>query len=128
MKRIGLVEKIDKQIPLCADKGSKVSMGQRVAAMILNGLGFMDTRLYMFPEFLENKPVKRLIGGDVDAEDLNDDALGRCLDRCYDYGVTKLFSELSFEIGVENNLLARIFHEVSSREGGELTWARHEEK
>jgi hypothetical protein len=29
--------------------GAKVSMGERVAAMILNGLGFMDSRLYLFP-------------------------------------------------------------------------------
>jgi hypothetical protein len=30
-------------------------MGQGVAAMIFNGLGFIDDRLYMFPEFLEDK-------------------------------------------------------------------------
>ena len=57
---IGLVQKIDTRLPLSLNKGAKVTIGQRVAAMIINGLGFMNTRLYMFPEFLENKPVDRL--------------------------------------------------------------------
>ncbi len=53
---------MDKYLPVSSKHGSKVTMGQRVAAMILNGLGFIDDRLYMFPEFLENKPVDRLFG------------------------------------------------------------------
>ena len=68
-------------------------MGERVAAMILNGLGFIDTRLYMFPEFLENLPVNRLFGREIDANFFNDDALGRCLDEIATYGSTKLFTE-----------------------------------
>jgi hypothetical protein len=32
-------------------------MGQRFAAMIFNGLRFIDDQLYMFPQFLENKPL-----------------------------------------------------------------------
>ena len=80
-------------------------MGQRVAAMILNGLGFMDTRLYMFPEFLQNKQVDRLIGKSIEAKDFNDDALGRCLDAIHEYGVNKLFNEIAFSIGLEHGLL-----------------------
>ena len=90
--KLGIIEKIDKALPMPTNKGVKVTMGQRVAAMILNGLGFMDTRLYMFPEFLQNKPVDRLIEKSIEAEDFNDDALGRCLDAIHEYGVNKLFS------------------------------------
>ena len=104
IEKIGLIEKIDRRLPL---ESPKTSMGQRVAAMIYNGLGFIDDRLYMFPEFLSNKPVDRLFRGDVKAEQFNDDALGRCLDSIYDYGVTKLFSEVAFEIGIEQKLLGR---------------------
>lgn len=85
-------------------------MGQRIAAMIFNGLGFIDDRLYMFPEFLSNKPVDRLFKGNVLPENFNDDALGRCLDSIYEYGVTKLFSEVAFEIGIEQKLLGRTFN------------------
>jgi len=83
LEKIGLIEKIDARLPL---NNSKTTMGQRVAAMIFNGLGFIDDRLYMFPQFLDNKPVDRLFKGDVKAEYFNDDALGRCLDAIDEYG------------------------------------------
>lgn len=110
IKKLGLVEKIDQRIPISKAKGAKVTIGQRVAAMILNGLGFIDDRLYMFPQFLKNKPVDRLFDTDLCAEDFNDDALGRGLDLIYAYGVTKLFSDIAFEIGDEHQLLGSNAH------------------
>lgn len=110
IKDIGLIEKIDARIPLSKSKGAKVTIGQRVSAMILNGLGFMDDRLYMFPTFLENKPVHRLFEDNVCATDFNDDALGRGLDEIFNFGVTQLFSELAFDIGVAQHLLGRGAH------------------
>lgn len=108
--RLKLVEKIDARLKVSMDKGAKVTMGQRLAALILNGLGFIDDRLYMFPEFLKNKPVERLLGKELVAEDFNDDALGRFLDAASDYGVTPLFSEIAFDIGIAEGLLGRSAH------------------
>lgn len=105
--KLDLVANIDSRLKLAENKGSKVTMGERVAAMILNGLGFMDDRLYMFPEFLENKPVARLFGPHALAAHFNDDALGRCLDAIHEYGETKLFSELAFDIGSRFSLLGK---------------------
>jgi transposase len=110
IKDIQLIEKIDAHIPLSKAKGAKLTIGQRVAAMILNGLGFMDDRLYMFPNFLQNKPVNRLFDDTVRAADFNDDSLGRGLDEIFDFGVTRLFSELAFDIGVAQGLLGRGAH------------------
>src|SRR3990167_998507 len=110
IEKLGLIEKIDDKLPLSANKGSKTSMGQRVSAMILNGLGFIDDRLYMFPDFVANKPVERLFGDGMRASYFNDDALGRLLDAVYDYGTTKLFTEVAFAIGIENNLLGNAVH------------------
>lgn len=110
IEKIGLIKKIDKLLPLSKEKGAKTTIGQRVAAMILNGLGFIDDRLYMFPDFLSNKPVDRLLGEGLHAEDFNDDALGRGLDKIYGYGCTTLFSQLAFEIGIEQKLLGRSVH------------------
>ena len=42
IKDIGLISKIDERIPVSKEKGAKLTIGQRVAAMILNGLGFME--------------------------------------------------------------------------------------
>lgn len=111
---LGLIDKIDSKLPVSKQHGAKVTMGERVSAMLLNGLGFIDDRLYMFPKFLENKPVEELLGQGLQAEWFNDDALGRCLDAISDYGVTKLFTEVSFDIGIEQGLLGKTSHIDSS--------------
>lgn len=44
-----------------------VSNGKALEAMILNGLGFVNKRLYLIPQFLEDKPVEVLQGEGVEA-------------------------------------------------------------
>lgn len=110
IEKLDLIQKIDQRLPVSFQKGSKVSMGQRLSAMILNGLGFIDDRLYIFPASLSNKPVERLLGEGLVDEDFNDDVLGRFLDAVYEYGTTKLFTEIAFEVAIENNLLDRSIH------------------
>lgn len=105
-----LVELLDRRLPITPGCGSKVSHGERVAAMILNGLGFIDSRLYLFPEFLSDKPLDRLFGRPMLAEWFNDDASGRCLDAIASYGPTKLFTELSLLIGQARGLLGKSMH------------------
>ena len=89
---IGLAETIDAQL---ADTGRKVSVGQAVQAMILNGLGFVSRPLYLSPEFFHNKPVELLVGEGIEASDLNDDCLGRALDQLFKQGVTEVFASVS---------------------------------
>ena len=96
---IGLIQEIDKRLPISEAHGSKVTHGERVAAMILNGLGFIDSRLYLFPEFLADKAVDRLFGKPLHPEWFNDDALGRTLTAINAYGSTKLFSEIALRVG-----------------------------
>ena len=89
---IGLIETIDAQIP---NAGRKVSIGQAIQAMILNGLGFVSRPLYLSPEFFHNKPVDLLVGAGIEAADLNDDCLGRALDQVFKHGVTEVFASVS---------------------------------
>jgi len=89
---IGLIETIDAQI---GETGRKVSVGQAVQAMILNGLGFVSRPLYLSPEFFHNKPVELLVGEGIKASDLNDDCLGRALDQLFKQGVTEVFASVS---------------------------------
>src|SRR5271166_4766517 len=107
---LGLEDKVDSKLPVDAKMGAYVSMGKRVHAMILNGLGFVNTRLYMFSKFFENKPLSRLLGEGVLAEHLNDDAIGRCLDSIYEYGCTKFYAEIAASIAVEQKLLGKSVH------------------
>ena len=72
-----------------------VSVGLCVKAMILNGLGFVNRALYLMPYFFKDKPVERLLGEGITAEQLNDDALGRALDAIYAYGPEPLYGQLA---------------------------------
>ena len=49
--------------------------------MILNGLGFVNAPLYLFSKFFEGKALEHLLGEGIKAKDLNDDKLGRILDK-----------------------------------------------
>jgi len=87
-----------------------VSPGHAVVAMILNGLGFTNRRLYLTPQFFESKPVERLLGVPVQASDLNDYTLGHTLDEISEYDTSNLFGTVAFGIAMENNLLGKTNH------------------
>jgi transposase len=74
-----------------------VSIGQTIKAMVLNGLGFINQRLYWFPKFFQDQPVERLIGKGIKAEHLNEPIMGRALDDIYEYDVTSLYSQVSIQ-------------------------------
>lgn len=112
LRSYGIMAKIDSQLGI--PKESKVSYGQRVGAMVLNGLGFCNTALYMTPRFFHDKPMELLFGEPISAELLNDDALGRCLDKISAYGVTQWYSELAYHAVKEAGLLSNTVHLDSS--------------
>lgn len=87
-----IAETIDRLLP---PTEKQVSHGTAVCAMVLNGLGFVNQRLYLVPSFFTNKPVERLLGEGVRAEQLNDDTLGRTLDALHDADPTTVYASLS---------------------------------
>ncbi len=93
---LGLVSLIDTLI-IQDHQQRQVSVGQCVKAMILNGLGFVNRTLYLMPHYFKDKPVERLLGEGIQAEHLNDDALGRALDSIYAYGPSELYGQLAFQ-------------------------------
>src|SRR5574337_48160 len=66
-QQIDLIGQIDR---IVGPNGRKVSVGQAIQAMVLNGLGFVKRPLYLTPEFYATKPVEVLIGAGISAEDL----------------------------------------------------------
>jgi transposase len=88
---LGVGELIDELIPQDFEQ-RQVTIGQAVKAMVLNGLGFANRRLYLTPHFFSNKPTEHLLGEGVTPDLLNDDTLGKALDKLYDYGVSELYS------------------------------------
>jgi len=86
---IGIVEIINELIGV--EKDEKVNAGQVVKAMIINGLGFVSKPLYMFPEYFETIACEHLIGAGVKPEYLNDDKLGRVMDKLFIKGLDTIF-------------------------------------
>ena len=105
---IGLVEIINELIG--QEPGEKISPGHVVKAMILNGLGFVSSPLYMFPEFFEDKPCEHLIGKGVKAEYLNDDKLGRVMDKLFIKGLTEIFLAITTSVIKEFNISIKTAH------------------
>jgi transposase len=91
--QIGLVECIDAR--LGRYESECVSAGEVLKAMILNGLGFVSAPLYLFGRFFEGKSTEHLLGAGIEPRHLNDDKLGRVLDRLYEAGLTSLFVQLA---------------------------------
>lgn len=85
---------IDKVITADASKKG-LSFGVLVKAMILNGLGYVNKQLYLTPLFFKDKPLETLFSQPINANQINDDALGRTLDAIYSYGVSELYEKIS---------------------------------
>lgn len=90
---IGLPGIVDRIIPKYSEH--KVSHGDAVLAMILNGLGFHSRTLHLFSDFFETKPVAKLLAKDIDAHHLTDDVLGRTLDALYEADVSALYQTIA---------------------------------
>lgn len=106
---LGLGELIDQLIPQDMEKRN-VSIGQAVKAMVLNGLGFANRTLYLTPKFFQDKPVARLIGEGIEAHHLNDDVLGRALDKIFDCDPSKLYPLLAARAVHRLSLSCRFGH------------------
>jgi len=84
---------VDDRIPKL--RNHNLEHSKVIKAMVLNALGYVGQRLYLFSEFYERLPIERLLGEGVKASDLNDDVLGRTLDAISAYGPTELFNDIS---------------------------------
>ncbi|MFB2838342.1 IS1634 family transposase [Floridanema evergladense] len=109
---IGIVEIINELIG--EESGEKVSPGQVVKAMILNGLGFVSQPLYMFPKFFENIACEHLIGTGVKPEYLNDDKLGRIMDKLFSKGLDTIFLVIALNAAKKFNVSLSSSHLDSS--------------
>lgn len=95
-RELGIAEMVDAIIPKSNEH--KVSHGQALVAMLLNGLGFHSRTLHMFPGFFSDKPTERLIGAGVLPEHLNDDVMGRCLDALFEADVSALYQIIAEKV------------------------------
>ncbi len=117
LDHLGIVAGVCQEIALAAyvdalagPSQQQVSIGTATMAMILNGLGFSNRRLYLVPQFFATKAVERLLGPGITAEDLNDDCLGRALDWLYAHDPTTLFAGIALRARRAFGIRARQVH------------------
>jgi transposase len=89
---IGIVEIINSKLGI--DPREKIAAGKLVKAILINGLGFVSRPLYLFSQFFDDKAIEILLGEDVESDYINDDKIGRIMDKLYKYGLNNLFIEI----------------------------------
>ncbi|MGK7895285.1 MAG: IS1634 family transposase [Xenococcus sp. (in: cyanobacteria)] len=90
---LGIVEIINELLGI--QPGEIVSAGVVVKAIILNGLGFVSRPLYLFPQFFQDKATEHLLGLGILPEHLNDDKIGRVMDKLYVKGLSNIFLSIT---------------------------------
>ncbi len=108
IKDVGIIEMIDARLP--RHNQEEITVGEAVAGMILNGLGFSNRPLSLTPQFFVNKPLDLLFRPGVHADMFNRFKLGRSLDEVYTYGCDLLFSELALAVCVQEGIDQRFHH------------------
>lgn len=89
-KRIKLVETLDAMV----ESEMEITPGITVLAMVLDTLSGR-TPLYRLEEFFQEKDTELILGQDVKPELFCDYNVGRTLDKIYDSGAQKIFSQLA---------------------------------
>ncbi len=91
------------------EKQCLLDPGLLVVALIINLLCRRNP-LYLVEEFYQEQDVELLFGPGIEAKNFNDDALGRTLDKIYLAGAKKVFSAVSLQAQVEENIHCRVIH------------------
>jgi len=89
-EKISLVEVINRHVPSEMD----LKPGVVVLGMVLDTLSGRSP-LYRLENFMESQDTQLLFGQPIDPGDFNDDAVGRVLDKVFEAGTMKIFTELA---------------------------------
>jgi len=92
---LGISEVIDEAMPKTREY--KLPHSAIIKGLIINGLGFTERRLYIFPTYFEHLALEKLFGPGIVPEDFNEDAVGRTLDRINRFDSTKLFNLIAMK-------------------------------
>ena len=107
-----LVEEVNKKVGIKIKE--TLTPGQVMKAMILNELGFLSAPIYLFDTFFVGKATEHLIGEGVTPEQLNDDRIGRALDKYHQAGTTKLFTAIALKAAMKFQVSMKSVHLDSS--------------
>jgi transposase len=89
-KRMGVIDTVDRMV----DSQMELTPGLAILAMVIDTLSGRSP-LYRLVDFYEDKDVELLLGVDVSPEIFSDYNIGRALDRIYEAGTQKIFSQIA---------------------------------
>jgi transposase len=92
-RTIGVVEEVDR---LCG-KERGISPGRIVLALMLDALSGRSP-LFRLPQAFAKMDTELLLGEAISPDKLNDDAVGRVLDRLYEVGTSKVLSAVGVRV------------------------------
>jgi len=108
--RIQLVEEIDRLLHCQME----VSPGRVVLALILDALSGRRA-LFRLEQFFADKDIEHLLGEDIPRSRLNDDTLGRVLDRLSDAGTNTVLGSVVIKVMKSFELaLSHVHHDTTS--------------
>jgi transposase len=103
--QLGLVSLINHYVPTAME----VDAGTVVLALVLDTLSGRSP-LYRLEEFFAQQDTTLLLGKTVPPQALNDDTVGRVLDRLYDFGTMRLFTACVVRAATRFGLERRYVH------------------
>lgn len=89
LREFGIIDLIDQKIG--NDDQHNISTGEAIAAMVMNGLGFVSRPLSLTPQFFQTKALDILFSRELDPDELNRHRLGRALDDIHTYSTLAIF-------------------------------------
>lgn len=108
-KEYKIVELIDSLLPKTGNH-QFVTHGEAILAMVMQGLGFSNHRLYLSAEFFSHVAIEGLFGKKVKAEHFTSEVFAGTLYAIFKYGPTKFFTDSCLRIVVDNKLLKKFLY------------------
>jgi len=105
---IGIVEIIDKLIP--PEQSMKLSHGECIKLMVINGLGFTSRPLYLEAQFFSSRAVDRFLKKQCEGGAINDDRLRRTLNEIFAFGCDPLFASISSQAALRFGVCKKFRH------------------
>ena len=113
-KQHKIVERIDFLLPKHSNN-QKITHGEAILAMVMQGLGFTNQRIYLTKKFFLDISMLGLFRPEIKAEYFTADTFARTLDAIYKYGASKFFIDTCLDIVLKNKYLRKfIFIDTTS--------------
>ena len=93
----------------------KITHGQALLAMVLQGMALENRRLYLSAEFFSHYDLEKIFGPGVKPEHFNPSTLAQTLDAIYKHGATQFFTDVCLGIVLNHKILSKfIFMDTTS--------------